>query len=117
MLVAKHAADRGSRQRQAVSHRAVRLGGADDRRKRVHRHLEFLAHLRGPLERRQVHERVPRRVRDVRDEYSSVGRTSGEVVQQPRVDGSEAESLFLRRLGNLGNVFDEPSHFESREVR
>ena len=113
MLVAQVARDGDSG--EFSDRLAVDLARALDRREHGARHAHNGQHLVVPVERAQVHEHGPARVRNVGDVHARAG-AAGQVPDDPAVDRAEQEVARFGLLSSAGNVVEQPANLGAGEV-
>mmetsp|Transcript_13807 Transcript_13807/g.40972 ORF Transcript_13807/g.40972 Transcript_13807/m.40972 type:complete len:430 (+) Transcript_13807:282-1571(+) len=121
LLVADDTAQRRAVKRAAVCHTADDLGRRDDLRQRAARRAQAQRVERGvaPLATAEVHHHRARRVGDVghmaRGAAHTLGAT-GEVPQEPAVDGAEERRAVLHARLHRGHVVHQPAQLHAAEV-
>jgi hypothetical protein len=115
LLIAKTGGDRNAGKRTIVNF-AIDLGRRLDRWKDGARHTKVLEENVVPLAGAQIHEHGATRIGNIGDMHATVGGTTGEIPNEPRIDSAGETGAVLHGLRNSGNVLAQPAQLETAEV-
>ena len=114
LLISQDAGDRNTFERFAVNARVLFAAGPDGRQHRVW-NVEGGEQLGIPLERIEVHQLRAARVGDVSEMLAAIG-AAGQLPHQEGVDSAKEHVAASGALACAGNVIEQPSNLEAREV-
>lgn len=95
---------------------AVDFGRRFDGRQDVARYTKVLEQQIVPLTGAQIHEHGATGIGNIGDMVATVGRTTSEIPDEPRIHGARQTRAVLKGLRDGGHVLAQPSQLESAEI-
>ena len=113
VLVARNARNRNFPAEYRFGAHAHNAGGVHDFRQRVTRDTEHVQHFLVPIKLLNVKQHGARSVRHVRH----IAFALRERINEPRINGTEAQAMLLREHFGLRHVIQNPLHFGAGKIR